>query len=140
MLESTMESLTEILGEQASASLSLIDKIRKGLPRKSLIRVARIYDVPQSEWATLVGVTTRTMQRWDGKGTCSPQVSDRVLLLADVFARAQDVFGSKDSARKWLKHESTALGGIAPYTLLDTTAGAELVLRELGRIEYGVVA
>ncbi|MBN1602044.1 MAG: DUF2384 domain-containing protein [Chitinispirillaceae bacterium] len=31
-------------------------------------------------------------------------------------------------------------GGVVPYTLLDTTAGAELVLRELGRIEHGVVS
>lgn len=111
MLESTMESLADILGERESGLLSLARLVRKGLPRSSLARVEKVYDVPQKEWAALVGVTPRTMQRWDTKGTCSPQVSDRVLLLADVFARANDVFGNKTTARKWLLSESTALGG-----------------------------
>lgn len=57
-----------------------------------------------------------------------------------LFIRAEEVFGSQEKARKWLRVPCLALGGNAPLDFLDTFAGVRMVEDELGRIEHGVYA
>jgi len=48
-----------------------------------------------------------------------------------------DAFGDAEQAKAWLRTPNRALQGAAPFDLLGTDSGAELVTDELGRIEYG---
>lgn len=55
-----------------------------------------------------------------------------------VLARAELVFGSAETARRWLKRPNRALEGQVPTQLLRSKAGTEEVLEILARIRYGV--
>ncbi|MBC7949796.1 MAG: DUF2384 domain-containing protein [Chitinophagaceae bacterium] len=54
----------------------------------------------------------------------------------EVFRRAEEIF--EDQTTAWLNSPIPALGGQIPAELLGTPEGIELVLKILGRIEYGV--
>lgn len=58
--------------------------------------------------------------------------------LALVIAEAEQVFASPIAAVEWVYAPSTALGDVAPFDLLTSESGVQLVLSELGRIEYGL--
>lgn len=70
----------------------------------------------------------------------SPTESDLIYRADRVLGRAVEAFGDASDAAGWLKHPQRALGGVAPLSLVDTTAGFEQVMDELGRIEYGAIA
>ncbi len=63
-----------------------------------------------------------------------------VLRTAKALAKAEEVFEDHEAAAKWFKREIRSLGGVTPVSLMDTESGFELVMKTLGRIEYGVVA
>ncbi len=65
-------------------------------------------------------------------------VSERLLLLADIYSYGYEVFENKERFNHWMKNANTALGGEAPLNLLDTLYGMEEVKHLIGRIEYGV--
>lgn len=68
----------------------------------------------------------------------TPEESAKLVRLARVAWRAQEVFEDLDKAIDWLKSPNRALEGHPPIALLDTEVGAESVLDVLGRIEHGV--
>ena len=45
-----------------------------------------------------------------------------------------------DKFKTWVKTPSHVFKGEAPVTILDTSAGFDMVFKELGRIEHGVFA
>ena len=66
--------------------------------------------------------------------------SAKVIRLARIIERAEDVFDSLDKAIDLLKTPNASLSGLTPLSLVDTDVGAESVLDTLGRIEHGVFA
>jgi uncharacterized protein (DUF2384 family) len=63
----------------------------------------------------------------------------RQLNELEVLIRAFDVLESKRAARSWFNNVVPALGA-RPIDLCKTAKGRRAVLRELGRIENGVVS
>ncbi len=59
---------------------------------------------------------------------------------AKALAKAGEVLEDRDMAAKWFKREIRSLGGVTPISLMDTDSGFELVMKTLGKIEYGIVA
>ncbi|MFA6249733.1 MAG: MbcA/ParS/Xre antitoxin family protein [Mucilaginibacter sp.] len=45
-----------------------------------------------------------------------------------------------DKFKLWVKAPSFVFKGEAPVTILDTSAGFDMVFKELGRIEHGIFA
>ena len=70
----------------------------------------------------------------------SSEESSKLLRLARVLGRANEVFEDPAAALNWLRSPNSALGGPTPLSLLDTDIGAESVRDTLGRIEHGVFA
>lgn len=66
--------------------------------------------------------------------------TERLIELAQVFAKGQEVFGSQKKLVKWLNTSVPALGKRRPFDLIKTSFGKDLVLDELTRIEHGVFA
>jgi putative toxin-antitoxin system antitoxin component (TIGR02293 family) len=58
--------------------------------------------------------------------------------LAEILARATQVFGSQEEAEQWLERPAMGLDNNRPLDLLDTPAGVEMVEDFLTRLEYGV--
>lgn len=118
---------------------SVVSRVRMGLPLKSIERMQAITDDPETIFH-IVGMSERTFHRRKQTGkSLGPVESDRLYRIAKVQAEAMEVFGDQDTAVDWLTSPSRALGE-KPLALLDTEAGADQVMRELGRIDHGVYA
>jgi putative toxin-antitoxin system antitoxin component (TIGR02293 family) len=140
MTYSRIDTLGNILGLKLRGGEEIIRRVRDGFPAGVCKRVIKAYEVSQDDFAHVIHVNKKTIQRQAAKGVFAVEISDRLLRLADVFARASEVFEDKNEARAWMQEESRALGGVTPWSLLDTSAGIDLVIRELGRIEHGIVS
>jgi putative toxin-antitoxin system antitoxin component (TIGR02293 family) len=58
--------------------------------------------------------------------------------LAEITARAIEVFGSREKAMRWLRTPVRALGNQTPISLLHTREGLVRVQDTLGQVEHGV--
>jgi len=122
-----------------SSRHSWIPRIREGLSGEIAVRLAGKMKIPQKDMAEWLHTTPRTVQRHiEAKANLSPEISDRLAQLVLVYCRCNEVLKDEGKVSMWLKSPSYALGGVTPFSLLDTMLGIELVLDELGRIEHGV--
>ncbi|MGL5942230.1 MAG: type II RES/Xre toxin-antitoxin system antitoxin [Waterburya sp.] len=128
------------LNQEIKSPYDLMNLARQGLLKSAIDSLAQLLELSTKDLVQYLHISERTLQRYDEDKKLSPELSDHLIQLARVYARAVDVFGDRDQAVKWLKHPSQALGGITPISCLDNFSGIELVLDELGRIEYGVYA
>lgn len=137
-----IQALAETLGmgKLDEAPLKLIQATRDGIVKKAVDALAETVGLSLAELSRCLHVSARTLQRYKADDRLSPDLSDHLLQVARVYARALDVLGDRDRAALWLKQPSIALGNIPPLELLDTFTGIEMVLDELIRIEYGVVS
>jgi putative toxin-antitoxin system antitoxin component (TIGR02293 family) len=139
----TSQALAKTLGIKGPTSpLDLIETIRQGLPKQALERLAEALRVKVLDLENILPVSKRTLQRYEQQDVkfLPTELSDHMLQVAKVYARAVEVFEDEERALEWLQAPIVALGGQIPMSLLDTSAGVDLVLTELGRLEYGVFA
>ena len=128
------------LSQEPKSSHDLMDLARQGLYRGAMDSLAQLLELSTKDLVQYLHISERTLQRYDENKKLSPELSDHLIQIAKVYARAVDVFENREKAVQWLKYPSHALGGITPLSCLDNFSGIELVLDELGRIEYGVYA
>ena len=129
-----------VLRRRIASQLDLIELADRGLPKLALTCLAEFLGSSAVQIAQLLPVSARTIQRYGPRDHLSKVTSEQVLQIAQVAARGEEVFGDKDRLLAWVRQPSTALGGNSPMSLLSSRFGAEMVLDELGRIEYGVVS
>ena len=120
--------------------VDLITVIRRGLPATVIEVLTRTVKVSHAELARALGIPERTLARRKREGLLSSEESGKLLRLARVVGRANEVFEDPVAALHWLKSPNAALSGAAPLSVLDTDIGAEIVMNTLGRIEHGVYA
>ncbi len=88
--------------------------------------------------AHILSVTKATLHNKKGTDTFNEVVSERLVLLADLYAYGIEVFGEKERFNSWLVSEIRALGFKRPVDRLNTTLGVQEVKQIIGRIAYGV--
>jgi len=143
MAATALRDTARILGLKRSlrTTLELMPVIRRGLSPSALEHVGKELEMSAQATAESLGLATRTIaRRLKDRTPLSIEESERVVRLARVLARATEVLGTREKARRWLLSASRALGGEVPIGMLDTDIGANAVLEELGRIDYGVFA
>ncbi len=132
-----------VFHRKSATGLDLAERVRAGLPVEALEYMLREMvgeQVTQADIYRVVG-SPRTLQRKRARGgTLSPEESDRLARLARILARADEVLGGAEPAKRWLGKPNTALGDTRPLSLLDSDAGTLAVEQVLGRIEHGVYA
>lgn len=126
------------LGLDAAGPEQVHDRIREGFPFAALHKFEVYSQLPEDVIARVVGIPARTLARRKSADRLKPDESDRLYRLAEVFARAVDLTGDPESARRWLTGPVRAVGHRAPLDLIDTAAGTRLVLDVIGRLEHGV--
>jgi putative toxin-antitoxin system antitoxin component (TIGR02293 family) len=124
--------------EPLNKEYDLIPLIRKGLLMKNLQKLAEQMSLSLKDLALILPVSERTLRRYGALHRLSPEITERVLKLAQLYSRGIQVFERKDKFLKWLNTEITVLNGKKPVEYLDTSKGIDLILEELERIEYGV--
>jgi putative toxin-antitoxin system antitoxin component (TIGR02293 family) len=88
--------------------------------------------------AELIGIIPISIDTYKRKKEFNPAVTEKVLEIEEVYRKGLEVFG--ESFYQWMNTENIALGGVAPKTLLNNSFGIRLLLDEIGRLEYGVLA
>lgn len=141
---SPMESVARMLGGRAvlhsvpRTEDDLIELVRKGLPYEALEKLTGILDLSLAEAAEALKLPRRTLARRKHQELLPQLESEKVLRLARLAARAEEVLGAADKAHRWLRTPNRALGGKTPMSMLDVDLGASRVEQLLGRIQFGV--
>ncbi len=139
-------SVADLLGGQSvlaptpRCALDWVAAIRQGLPASAVDVLTRFTRLSQAELAVALGIPERTLARRKREGRLNREESAKLIRLARVVVRGEEVFEDPDAALDWLKSPNASLGGVTPLSLLDTEIGAESLMDTLGRIEHGVFA
>ena len=110
----------------------------------SYIEFKKIADkVPftQSEWAAILHLSERTIQRYAKDNSIfAPINAERALLVVKVIKEGINTFGNTDLFYGWIKRNPYMLEGNLSFESLTTTEGIQNVLTQLGRIQHGILA
>ncbi|WP_461453257.1 type II RES/Xre toxin-antitoxin system antitoxin [Mucilaginibacter sp.] len=123
-----------------SNDFNIVQLTRKGLPKRVLLSLAKKISLTIQELANIMHISERTLQRYDDEAVVSSEYSEKAIELARLYTRGNEVFGSIDKFKLWVRTPSVIFNGEAPLYLLDTSAGFNMVFTELGRIEHGIFA
>ncbi|MCK5828183.1 DUF2384 domain-containing protein [Candidatus Bipolaricaulota bacterium] len=129
---------TKTLGREIRNSMDLIELSQSGITKESLLSLLKYMGGSLQQFAELLPVTGRTIQRYPDTERFNSAVSESIFHIATVVAKGVEVFGDKEAALEWLGQPCAALAGQTPRSLLKSRFGAEMVLDELIRIEHGV--
>ena len=88
----------------------------------------------------ILGVTKATLHNKKGKEKFNAVVSERLLLLAEIYVFGCEVFGDKERFKHWIANPIRSAGGKAPVELLNTNYGMEEVKNIIGRISWGIIS
>jgi putative toxin-antitoxin system antitoxin component (TIGR02293 family) len=110
----------------------------KASPKGQLPTIREVFDLSQEALAQTLGVSSRTVARWEG-GVASPRplALTRLRLLMEVHEKARKLFKGRESD-VWFRTPNPALRGQPPLERLRATGGLEEVSDLLGRIEWGI--
>ena len=95
----------------------------------------------QAEWALILHVSERTLQRYaKNNGSFAPINAERALQIDKVIKEGKLTFGKVENFYNWLKREPYMLGGNLSFDALYSANGIERVLTQLHRIQHGLFA
>jgi putative toxin-antitoxin system antitoxin component (TIGR02293 family) len=117
-----------------------IDLIRGGVAARVVDDMVEYLDVPKNVIFGLLHTPESTAHKLirDNRMLDSA-ASECVVRVADITRMAEETFGGREPATKWLKTRNRALAGVTPLSMLDTEPGAGEVRRVLSSINYGGV-
>ena len=95
----------------------------------------------QAEWASILHVSERTLQRYaKNNGSFAPINAERALQIENVLKEGKITFGKVENFYNWLKREPYMLEGNLSFNSLTSYEGIQKVLTQLGRIQHGILA
>jgi putative toxin-antitoxin system antitoxin component (TIGR02293 family) len=95
----------------------------------------------QAEWATLLHISERTLQRYaKNNGVFAPINAERAMHISKVIKEGISTFGNVNLFYSWLKRNPYMLEGNLSFDSLTTIEGIQKVMTQLGRIQHGILA
>ena len=134
--------ITELLGGKKilGKPKDLSDLAEEGLPKQALIFFMQKSNFDERRLFSYLDVTKRTLANYKPKERLRLYISDRLIHLAELYAKGKELFNSLESFNEWLNRPSIDLTGEKPIDLVQTRTGINEILRVLGRIEHGILA
>lgn len=117
-----------------------IQVIRGGVPKKALDNLMDVTGITTGEISGIIRTSDRTLRRYTSQQKLNPEQSERIIELAKLYSRGEEVLGSLESFKLWMDSSIMALGNKKPKEFLDTSLGIKMLMNELGRIEHGIFA
>jgi len=117
-----------------------IKLIRAGIPRQAMTHLMEVADISLTEMASIVHTSDRTLRRYTPQQKLSTEQSERMVEMAKLYSRGEEVFGTMDSFKEWMNSTLLPFGDKKPKEFLDTSLGINMLMDELGRIEHGIFA
>lgn len=95
----------------------------------------------QAEWASILHVSERTLQRYaKANSSFAPINAERALQIDHVLKEGKFTFGNIENFYNWIKGNPYMLEGNLSFDSLTTYEGIQNVLTQLGRIQHGLFA
>ena len=95
----------------------------------------------QAEWAAMLHVSERTLQRYaKGNGSFASINAERALQIAKVLEEGKIAFGKVKNFYIWIKRNPYMLEGDLSFNSLTSYEGIQKILTQLSRIQYGLFA
>ncbi len=133
-----------ILNYEADEQASIQEinlRIEKGFPYSVFEELAETLSLTNKEWASILAVSDRTLQRWyNDQPKIEGLTAERLFEIARLTVIALDVFTSGKEFVDWLRAPHPDFDNERPITLIRTHAGIEIVKSLMLRIMHGVVA
>lgn len=146
-LQDFIEKTIQVLGMSGLPSFSkihtvtdFISVIRSGIPKKALDNLSNNTGLTIGEISKIIRTSDRTLRRYTAAQKLSPEQSERLIELARLYSRGEEVFDTMDNFKQWMNSSVMALGNKKPKEYLDTSIGIDLLMNELGKIEHGIFA
>jgi putative toxin-antitoxin system antitoxin component (TIGR02293 family) len=128
-----------VLGTEVRSQADLALAVRNRLPLASLKGLSEAGLSEQEIERFVIPQRTRR-HRADKKQPLTVDESDRAVRLLRVQTLAEETFGDKQKANRWLRHPLTELWGETPLAVAQTGAGARVIETILGKIAWGAAA
>ncbi|MBX2967707.1 MAG: DUF2384 domain-containing protein [Cyclobacteriaceae bacterium] len=125
-----------ILGKEKSLS----HIAEKGLPKQALMFFLSKSRLDEKRIFRYLDVTKRTLDNYKPEERMRLYISDRLIHLAELYAKGGEIFKSIDSFTEWLNLPSIDLNGERPIEQIQSRKGIDNLLEILGRIEHGILA
>ncbi len=109
----------------------------EGFKMKSVKPLVTYLDLSNDKFASLIGVSSRTLSRWDNDSLIGVMASKTLLEVDRLSKKGIDIFGSANLFKGWLQKPNLALGDVAPIDILTEPYGVELVEDALEAMEFG---
>jgi putative toxin-antitoxin system antitoxin component (TIGR02293 family) len=106
---------------------------------KKLRKIADMVPFTQSEWANMLHLSERTLQRYAKNNSSFEGIyTDRILLLQEMIHLGLETFVNAEAFYRWLKKDKPVLGHVLNFESLYSERGIQQVIDQLTRIQYGV--
>lgn len=115
--------------------------IREGVSYSFFELIQKYSPFDTEDWLRLLAISSKTLSRYkEDEKPFKPMLSEKIIEMAEVTHAGMEVFGDMEKFRLWLDTPNFSLGKMKPFDLLKDSYGKELVLAELTRINYGILA
>lgn len=95
----------------------------------------------QAEWASMLHISERTLQRYaKSNAAFAPINAERAMQIANLIQEGKKTFGKTEMFYSWLKTNPSMAEGPLSMESLQSAQGIQMVLTQLGRIQYGILA
>jgi putative toxin-antitoxin system antitoxin component (TIGR02293 family) len=128
-----------VLGTEVRSQADLALVVRNRLPLGALEGLSNA-GLSQQEIENFVIPQRTRRHRADKKQPLTVDESDRAVRLLRVQTLAEETFGDKEKANRWLRHPLTELRGETCLAVAQTEAGARVIETILGKIAWGAAA
>lgn len=112
--------------------------IESGISKSEFEEVKKQTGLDYEVLSHILSVTKATLHNKKGNEKFNSVVSERLLLLAEIYVYGCEVFGEKERFNRWLVSNIMALGGRRPIDYLQTLHGMTEIKHLIGRIDHGV--
>ena len=124
----------------SSHEITMINLAREGLNIKVLDLFSSRVSLSKEKLAYLLGTSTRNLRRYSENLKLNASISEKLLLLADMYKNGISIFGTVKSFNSWLEEPNIQFGGEKPFNILNSFFGYRLISEELLKIEHGTFA
>ncbi len=128
-----------VLGAVVRSQADLALAVRNRLPLTALKGLS-LAGMSEQEIETFVIPQRTRRHRADKQQPLTIDESDRAVRLLRIQTLAEDTFGDKEKANRWLRRSLTELGNETPLVVAQTEAGARVIETILGKIAWGAAA
>ena len=128
---------TTVKPESQMTPIEKMEVTREGISKKALEELKLKTGFDYDQLANVLGVARTTLINKKGKDRFPLVLSEKIMSLADLYSFGYEIFGDQHQFNQWIFEPLAALGGQAPYDLLNSQYGREEIKNLIGRIAYG---